>query len=401
MHMMLPGSAISSLPAEVAPPLPRAKTRLEAVDASRGLAMAVVCVAHFVDAVVRNVGPAPVLLRLLDAAKIASPMFILLGGTMLGAAWRAGPQRFASLHATLRERGLFLLVVAHVLILAAHRPLLGSWTAAAHILFMTDTIGVAILVSPLIVPRVRPAPRAALAVALVALSWVVIFAEPNATTGLRAMVVQGLFGAAHPGWWGYSFPIVPWLGLHLLGTVLGEQLELDGTSAGAHRDAGRLLRWGCAALGGAAALLAAYGVARELVGPSSGLLHGAWALVRPFGKVPPSPGYFLAQSGLAMLAMALVFALTVRGRLAWLRARASDMGQASLAIFVLQYYLFYALLPAVDLRAPLALALYFVGSMALLLATAHAWTRARGNRFLRVPGLRRRTPSQSPVALAR
>jgi uncharacterized membrane protein len=401
MPTQVPGSAISALPAEAVPPAPRAKTRLEAIDASRGLAMAVVCAAHFVDAVVRNVGPTPVLLRLLDAAKIASPMFILLSGAMLGAAWRAGPQRLASLRATLHERGLFLLVVAHWLILAAHRPLLGSWTAAAHILFMTDTIGVAILVNPLIVPRVRAAPRAALGVALVALSWVVIFAEPTATTGVRAMVVQGLFGTAHPGWWGYSFPLVPWIGLHLLGTVLGERLELDGTPAGARRDAGRLLRWGCAALGVAAALLAAYGAARVLVGPSSGLLHGAWALVRPFGKVPPSPGYFLTEGGLAMLAMALVFALSVRGRLTWLRARAAEMGQASLAIFVLQYYLFYALLPTLDLRAPLLLALYFVGSMVLLVAAARAWTRAGGNRLLRVPGLRRRTPPPPPVAFAR
>jgi uncharacterized membrane protein len=89
-----------------------------------------------------------------------------------------------------------------------------------RILFITDTIGVALLVGPLVVTRLGARARAALGMARVAgrqvlsLGW-------SATPPAARLTEEVLFGHLVQSVFFSNFPLVPWFGVYLAGSAVG------------------------------------------------------------------------------------------------------------------------------------------------------------------------------------
>ncbi|MFL5582820.1 MAG: acyltransferase family protein [Gemmatimonadaceae bacterium] len=357
---------------------------MRSIDATRGLAMLFVCFSHFVDVVVAH-RRSYVLFRALGM--IASPAFMLISGMTLGYTARHSPATLHRFVSKLRERAVFLLTVVHALLVPSHLYAVGGLDRAARTIFITDTIAFALLVGPWIVARTGARARVLTAAALVAVSWAVILAAPpDAPLPLRVLQ-EALFGSAGDTWIPYNFPLIPWLGVYLLGTVIGESLPEPRAARGASRApsaAGVLLRWSRLFLGGALAALAAR-VALPRVWPASraGALH---LLLTPFGKRPPSPGYMLMYGAIA-LGMAAVLTLAMdRGRLTWATDRLAEIGRSSVWIFVVQFYVYYFCGMRWPVRYEALWPAYFAASVVLIALAARAWLALGGNRLIRVPG---------------
>lgn len=97
--------------------------RVQAFDAARGGAMGFVCLAHMLEPVVFTSGPTQARTILLAVSTVASPTFMLISGMVLGTAASRTPAELGRLGDKLRERGLFPLVIGHLLMLPAHIPM--------------------------------------------------------------------------------------------------------------------------------------------------------------------------------------------------------------------------------------------------------------------------------------
>src|SRR5437870_5328374 len=102
-----------------------AKPRIQNLDASRGVALVLVCLSHFVAVYfgTKHVGglfqlPAfPIAIGM-----IASPTFVAISGTILGLLFVVQRDTFATLRLKLLDRAIFVLTVAHVLIACSRLP---------------------------------------------------------------------------------------------------------------------------------------------------------------------------------------------------------------------------------------------------------------------------------------
>lgn len=318
--------------------------RLRAVDAARGLAMLLVFLAHFVDAYLRPLGGEAEALRqkLHMVTRLASPSFMLISGLMLGLLYARRRGDFGGLRSRLQRRGLFLLTAGHLLIV----PTYLSWVEEAghlvRILFVTDTIGVALLVGPLLVTRLGPRARAALGVALFAGSWALSLGL-HSTLPAAQFLEEVLFGHAVQSVLFSNFPLVPWFGVYLAGSAVGEWFG-DRLRAGeVRRAARRFVVAGGALFVTGGVLLAVHVWLRRSGGAHlpEGLASALGALTSPKQKFPPGPTYLLFYGGLALAGLGLLVRAEHAGRLGALLHPASLLGRHSLSAFLLQFYVYY------------------------------------------------------------
>jgi uncharacterized membrane protein len=360
--------------------------RIAALDATRGIAMALVCLSHFAWVGMQTLGAGHWIGRTIAATMVAAPTFMLLSGMTLGYVHRSAPEAYAGFSAKLFERGLFLLTIAHLVLLPSRMYLAPGW-AALRSVEMTDTIGFCIIAGPLVVTRVSAALRVALSIALVVLAWALILSVPDmASPGLRALQ-HALIGHREANWWYSSFPLVPWFSVYLFGTTVGERLRSRDASVPNHNT--RLLL-SCAAWVAAAAVLLQLAVVvwSAAMPHETGAMIWMGRLADPFEKFPPSPAYLLVFTSAGLGLAAMTSWVVDRGSWRWLSERFQIIGRASLFVFIVQSYLYYF----VELHwlHPLAgtWPLAFAGSLVVVFALAKLWLRLGGNRLLTVPGVR-------------
>lgn len=101
-------------------------------------------------------------------------------------------------------------------------------------------------------------------------------------------------------------------------------------------------------------------------------------------KSPPSIVYFMSYGGAAVLMIVAVARLGDARWLAALRRWAGILGRSSLFVFVLQYYVYFTAFYLLHLRRSVLWPLYFVASLAFLVATARAWELAGLNRWMTI-----------------
>jgi len=131
--------------------------RLRFIDAARGNAMLFVLLSHFGYSYFLNQRDLlPTSMRLVGM--VASPTFAVISGLLIGFLYRTHANDFARLQIRFADRGLFLLSVGHLAILGAHV----GWSRMSC-LFLTDTIGVWMVLEPWLVARIRPRDRVATA----------------------------------------------------------------------------------------------------------------------------------------------------------------------------------------------------------------------------------------------
>lgn len=352
------------------------------VDAARGTAMLAVFCSHFIGAYRGFAGPreATVLKALRWVTLTASPAFMLISGLMLGLLHDRNRECFAPTRARLIDRGLTLLFPGHVAIGVAVTIRAGV-DADLRSPFITDAIGLSLILGALVVVRLAPQRRLLPGAACLLASWLVPFfwAPPPGSLGWH---VEGLIFGSN-GWPAESFPPpLAWLGVFVLGSAAGPAVASLG-----QRSPRRLAR-GAATLGlvlvaGALALKVAL---RALVGSSPTLslvprLHDLSSLT---GKFPPSPAYLLFYGGLALLLFALVAAWADTRIGARVNATTALFGRTALVSFIAQFYVYSVAMTFLPHPRGAWMAPFFLLTVLVLHGFARFWDRANGNRWLTV-----------------
>jgi surface polysaccharide O-acyltransferase-like enzyme len=353
--------------------------RISVIDSARGAAILLVCISHFALAYLARLGGGAAAAWWIFAGHIASPMFIIINGAMIGYLHGGNPQRFAVTRRRLAVRALLLVTVAHALIVIAHVPRVGGWREALRWLFVTDTIAVALLIAPLFV-RMRPMKRTAACLAAYAGACMLVYGWHPAALPLR-YIKDTLFGSDGVSVWAYNVPLVPGLALDVASLTVGEWLLAGPSASPTLVLEGLLGKSGAFFVGSAVAVKITYWTihAAGLI-PLGRPLIIASALASPWTRIPPSPEYMLLFGGMAMLAIVGVLA---GGRMnvcapvwRWL----ASLGRASAMAYVLQYYILYLV---VERFAPISWVLapfIFAGVMVAMTAGVHLWTHAGSKR---------------------
>jgi len=281
------------------------------------------------------------------------------------------------------NRGLFLLLIVHLVLLAAHAPRAQGQSRLMWV-FITDPIGVALLVAAMLVGTMSPMRRALLGIGLYVCAWLeVVWWMPETAAGT---VIKGvLFGPEGP--LRYSFPIVPWVGVFLVATCIGE--AASGTVIeNIRRDAVGRGAGAIARLGGGAIVVALMLKAAGKLAVRAGLWTADSTLdvlTSQYQKLPPGPVYVLFFGGAGLLSLAAFFPI-IRYRLAvTLTAWLQLLGRCSLVVFVVQYFVYWLIVPT-WLQVP-SVALWpltFTATLVPLTALACVWDWYDLNRLLTV-----------------
>jgi amino acid adenylation domain-containing protein len=372
-------------------------SRLGAVDAARGTAMLLVFLAHFADAYLAPAGDRT-LLFLARFTMLASPTFMVVSGMMLGLLHATQGERFPAIRDRLTGRALFLLLVGHPLVALAF---LGVDADVRHLVLITDAIAVSLLVGTRLVTRMGARQRLLLGALLFMASWVAALAS-HPPVGSTLHVLQATFlGTREPLPRTWNFPLVPWLGVYLAGSALGQRLGESvraGDRAGGMALVRRVGAW-CLAAGLLGAALRTLLRVTQL-GDSTAWLGGAVALTTPWQKYPPGPTYLLFYAGCGLLLLVGLDAAEARGLLGRYRAWAERMGRHSLFTFLLQFVLYFGLLAPLGLPFTRAWPLLFVATVLVIGTAVAAWERSGYGRWLtvgRVPPLPATATGATPV----
>lgn len=338
--------------------------------------MVLVCLSHFAAKYVAPAGSEAAGMWLRFASHIASPMFFIISGAMVGYLHVSRREAFDRVRATLAKRALFLLTIAHVLILGAQARRLADLTGSARMLFVTDTIAIALLVTPRLM-RI-PARWRLTGAAVVAIgSCIAVYLwDPHGLVG--RVVKDTLVGIDGRTFWAYNVPLLPWLCVHAAGTVLGARLAVPKTSGSREGNETYLASVGCCAI--ALALMLRRVLlffAANVTAPGGRAAHALRQLASPWQRLPPSPAHLLLFGGLALVAISVVFSFESLGIFSRLLDWLGVLGRTSAFVFVLQFYVFYVVIPLlVPLHIVLAPAV-FLGAMLLIGEGARFWLHHR------------------------
>ena len=290
---------------------------------------------------------------------------------------------FAQLRQKLIDRGLFLLIVGHTILAISHVFAGAGFVAGFKIGYVTDVVGFAVVLGPWLVDAMRPKPRIVLALCIFGLSWLAVFlwhpAGFGATTKQYLIGIPNLSDATRG-----DFPLLPWFGVYLLGTVLGQML--GGYYAQKREQAGHLMLAAIGAVSFGAGILAKLGlhVFRGAF-PAFEQAHPLLVFsVSTYQKFPPGPVYVIFFGGAGMLLVAGILEAGRRGFMPFVLNRLRQIGLASLFIYVLQYYVYVVVLRALRLPYSPFWPLLFLFTIFLLERAAALWNSAEGNRYLTV-----------------
>jgi uncharacterized membrane protein len=285
---------------------------------------------------------------------MAAPLFFTVAGAGLSISRAQRPAGFRQ--ANIR-RGAALLA-AGVVFTLIERAVYGPWGWG-----VLQSLGVSIIICTLAMVT-GPAARAAGGFALMAVAPVLrhLAGIPDVLYSDSLMSVSSPAGYLDSALLSGFFPLVPWTGFMLLGTVAGELSRADPTdSAGEAARAGKG-PWHLAIL---AAFMLAFGGA----GAAGGM---------PMEFFPPSLPFCLLASGLCIAAIAAAGALTRTSRAPKRAGPLALAGRLSLTFFVVHHFIGYeafsaaGLLRSLDTSVALAMVL---ASWALAIAAAAAWSR--------------------------
>jgi hypothetical protein len=340
--------------------------RIHGIDAARGMAMLLVCLSHFTNTAFRLNPDSSARHVLVHVGMVASPTFMLISGMMLGLLYETRRESFGGIARGLIGRGLFLLTVAHVLILLAVLPDYQT----VRISFITDVIGVAVVTGPFLMHRLGVGARLGLAVASMAsgVAMSVLWFPATSVGGVMRYLLAGPWGSEMPG----NFPLLPWMALYLFGSTLGGWI--------ARLQVGRRYRaieLGLIGVGSAGVCL---GVAANFVFDLIGVSGAIGSLASPTQKFPPSPAYlaFFGGCGLIMTGFLLIAQrLPISPITTWLRL----LGRTSLCVFILQYHVYYLAMRFVPDAVLQFWLILFAASLAFISACAWMWEKAGGNRW--------------------
>lgn len=362
--------------------------RIHAFDATRGLALLFVCLAHFGSGYFNLNGMEDQTFVVWRVGMVASPLFIILSGIMLGFLYHTRQDRFGPIKANFILRGMFLLTIVHALLVGSHIVLVGSFEAARTWQFMTDAIGLNFVLGVFLIEHLPRRHLMLLGCSLYAVSWgSLLWWHPEPLFLLY--VKQVLVGAepVHLDTLNLNFPFLPWLGVYLLASGMGSAIGKSVRSESPAAIARLILQAAVTLL--AAAILMKIGY-RLLIKPGL-LLHvqdplWLYPLVDQFKKIPPAPVYLAFYGGIGLLLMSLLFWLDAHHRCEPVITVLRTLGRTSLFVFLLQSYVYFTVFPLLQLAPTPFWPVYFVSSLLVIYAASNLWLTWRNPLATLLPG---------------
>jgi len=360
--------------------------RLLPVDAVRGIAMFFIGVSHISFYLINDSGILATNARAIGF--IAAPNFLLMSGLACGYQLAHAPTAATALRSV--DRGLFAVLVGHLLVTASIVYMVPPGTAFEHIV-ITDSIGALLCMAPLLkqtsARRLLWAGAAVFALSsLVALAWQPTTSAQILFGALLLSIKDG--GMPDIGW---TSPTLPYMGIFLVGAGLGKliyEYRRDGRAAALSV---RLAVAGSVAV--AAAL--AVNVARHFVKVwlSGYLAPKNWAdvvltTINIRHDAPPTLTYALFYGGIGV---ALVGFLGMLPRspedtfLARAARLAAVIGRASFVSYVAQQWLidFVPIWVGFDSwLTPATCPLYLVVTTVIMFWVARVWGSWEANRYM-------------------
>ena len=360
--------------------------RLLPVDAVRGMAMFFIGVSHISFYLINDSGVLATYARAIGF--IATPNFLLMSGLACGYQLAHSPTTVTALRIV--DRGLFAVLVGHLLVTASIVYMVPPGTAFEHIV-ITDSIGALLCLAPLLKhTSARALLWAGAAVycvsSLLALAWHPATSPQILFGALLLSVNDG--GMPDIGW---TSPTLPYMGIFLIGVGLGKLIYVCRREGRAESLSVRLAVAGTAAI--AAAL--AVNIARHFVKPwlAGYLAPKNWAdvvltTINIRHDAPPTLTYALFYGGIGVALVGLLGMLprrdtdTVLVRAARL---AAVVGRASFVSYVAQQWLidFVPVWVGFDSwLTPATCPIYLALTTIVMFWVARLWGGWKANRYM-------------------
>jgi uncharacterized membrane protein len=356
-------------------------TRLRAIDAGRGAAMLFVFLSHFGESYLQHNHMWQTLYACWKISMIASPSFMLISGMMLGYVFSTNNAGFQNFKFKLIDRGLFLLTIAHLLILLSHIPLTNQEGVPLKWAFITDTIGVCIIAGPLIIEKTRAKNRLIMGLCLYLSSWLAVILIQ--TSSIFGNLLKELFvGSLQNKYFVDNFAIMPWLSVYLCGSYMGEKIgeyQLAGQNAKIGRYFTRV---------GILSVFIAIGIktlvhflVREHFLHASMLMSSVFNI---FQKNPPAPLYLMFYGGAGLMMLSVLFFLVRENKASFLIDSLEIIGKTSLVAFILQYFIYFSVFVWLDLKFQSFWMIYFIVSVVVIFRVLHFWQAKGLNRYFSI-----------------
>jgi len=361
-------------------------SRLASLDSARGAAMLFVCIAHFANSYLYAAGAGRAGTDLATIGMLASPTFVTVSGMVTGLMLVTRRKSFAHFRRKLVDRGVFLLLIGHP-ILAFMGVLSGTgFYNAYRIGYITDAIAIAIIIGPWLASTLSQRSRLLLASAIFTVDWcaILFWSRGAGTSALAKHYFVGLLNPADVGVNFQAFPVIPWVAVYLVGTVIGERVA--SYYLGERQREGHLLlaRIGLASFSFGATVKLGLMAVRHSVPDFAHVHPNLMALLSSYQKFPPGPIYICLYAGAGLLLVSGVLEAGRRGIQPGLMNQLRQIGQASLFSYIAEFYLYRVLLQRLRIPYTSLWPLLFFISVAMVLAAAVAWNSIEGNRFLTV-----------------
>ena len=360
--------------------------RLASLDAARGAAMLFVCMAHFAYSYLFMSGAGEAGADLASVGMLASPTFVAVSGMVTGLILVTSRISFPHFRRKLVDRGVFLLLIGHT-VLAFMGVLSGTGFARQYkVGYITDAIAIAIIVGPWLAFKLKQRSRLLLAAAIFAVDWyaILFWSRNPGTATLAKHYLIGLLNPADVGVDFQAFPVIPWIAVYLVGTVIGERLGtfyLDENQQRGHRF---LAKIGLVSFSIGATVKLGLMLLRHFVPDFAQVHPSLMALLSSYQKFPPGPIYICLYAGAGLLLVAAILEAGRRGTHTVALNLLRQIGQASFFSYIAEFYLYGVLFRRLRLPYTPFWPILFFFSLAVVLAAAAAWNSIEGNRFLTV-----------------
>lgn len=269
--------------------------------------------------------------------------------------------------------------------------------------FITDIVGVNIIIGPILINKFHPIFRIWLGFICMILAWIaIILWEPNNI--YHEFLKEIFFGTMESSYFHilhYAFPLLPWFGLYFIGSYFGEQLGYSSLE----KDNSTIiikyfLKIGLCSVAVAVSVKMIFLLFKNYFSWSIFKNFNLWVLTSPTCKSPPSIIYFLFYGGIGLLVIGFLLYSEQRKWLSFHLKMTATIGRNSLFIFIAQYYFYYTILYAMHLHYSQAWPIYFLFSLFCIFWLARILDSMKLNRFLTLGAIYKLTGGRRVQQLA-
>ena len=371
--------------------------RLFALDAARGIAMLLVCTAHFIDIYypdgIQNENLLVNCMYLL--CRIATPTFVLVSGILVGYFSKINHQDFAQMRLHLFDRALFLATAGHIL-MAASLATRSGFAKALSSGYVTDMLAFCIIGGIFVLRYTQTSStRLRLGIMLYLIGWAGwSFWHPDNPMLITLRAI--LLGPDENGTLIFGFPLLPWFGVYLFATFMGDWLgrfERNNLPA-----AGKALARLSGIVLGTAVFTKVFLFVLRNYGVIDLTSSSVYFPLFSYQKYPPGPFYILIFASAALLLIGGLLSLSRAEQTDAYLNIAERIGRNSFSIYVVQFFVyytaFYLLITQIYvLTFPVAV-LFHISSLFCIVLLSRVIDRFKLNRALTIglPALVRRWP---------